>query len=97
MSLRYYFSVIRPKSQGRFSRLTVSQNRGKIKPDFPEKRSPGGTLKRWRLLPLPGKREFLFAFPRGEVMPMYLTLTELLALATFVLLLIEYFNQNKKK
>ena len=30
-------------------------------------------------------------------MPMYLTLTELLALATFVLLLIEYFNQNKKK
>ena len=46
----------------------------------------------------PGSVNF-FASRRREVVPMYITLTELLALLTFVLLLVEFVfdHHNKKK
>ncbi len=39
---------------------------------------------------------FLFAFPCGEVMPMYLTIEQLFLIAGFVLALLTYIDHKKK-
>ncbi len=53
----------------------------------------------WRLLPLnffEGKQISFFAFPRGEVMPMYLTIEQLFLIAGFILALLTYIDHKKK-
>ena len=45
-----------------------------------------------------GKIKFLFAFPRGEVGLMYITLEELILLASLIIALLTYVELiNKKK
>ena len=47
---------------------------------------------------LGGKMKFLFAFPRGEVRLMYITLEELILLASLIIALLTYVELiNKKK
>ena len=52
--------------------------------------------KRWRLLLFPGS-VISFAFPKRGGGSMYITLAELIALASFIVLLIDLIYQNKKK
>ena len=51
---------------------------------------------RWRLLPFTGT-QILFAFPRGEVMPMFVTWELLFLLAGFIIALLTYIDNHNKK
>jgi len=49
------------------------------------------------LLPFIGKTEFLFAFPRGEVMEMEFTLEEVIGIITVIFIILTYINSIYKK
>ena len=44
-----------------------------------------------------GNADFLFAFPRGEVVPVYLTIEQLFLIAGFILALLTYIDDHNKK
>ena len=49
------------------------------------------------ILKISRESRFLFAFPCGEVMPMYLTIEQLFLIAGFTLALLTYIDHKNKK
>jgi len=75
--------------------LTFSTHYGIIW-TVPDKEYPERAI-RWRLLPVFSGMQILFAFPRGEVMLMFVTWELLFLFAGFLIALLTYIDNHNKK